>query len=238
VATPRFKVVELKLEGAYYLPLPKLNPAQMAVLGERLRSVGLAVHTSPELRASGSGRVVHYSVRGVAWSIRSPMDLIAPVVPKLLKMKKRKIRAEDFLSHYFVLKSRGHGAVARMFPRMETSRLWRGLRAQGVSALTPDEAEVVSLLLSKANGKVAGVSTRPVAGSRIRQLGKKVYHFATLDPSEFASELATLGDAAGTFLPPDGILRFQSFEPLDPFEVGGLASRMGQWCYFLPETAT
>jgi hypothetical protein len=177
----RLRQVQVPSLDRYFLPLPKLTDAQLAVLVAHLDGRGF------EVKVGGPGRRV--AVRGgqrlsidgrlgLAASRLDMLDALAPAVPAMLAAAKKDenrtrrvggggrrrsaavggvgggeegVGQETLRERYLNVKIRSDSVEIQFFPRMESSRTWTCLRKDGLSGLTPDEAAVLGYTLGGAS---------------------------------------------------------------------------------------
>jgi hypothetical protein len=145
-----YRVHELSIAGRHYILLPKLNFAQMQVLAKSLTESGLVVRHSSVISARSMKGVIHVDPRGFCWSVFDPSDEILPAIPALLKRWKERKPLKELADLYFMVANSGGKTVVRLSTRVESSTLWRALRASGDCGLAPDEYAVISFLLQQA----------------------------------------------------------------------------------------
>ena len=154
---PRFTLHQafIRGDGRYYLPLPKLNRVQRDTIAARLTRIGFRVGGGERFKAYSSAGFIHVDGSGLATSNIDLFDPLAPLIPELLRVKREKVALDDLASMYFAAKRRGGALKLRLSVRAESLGLWRKLRAEGESLLTPDESAVLKLLLKDAKGRVS-----------------------------------------------------------------------------------
>ena len=226
----------LRADGRYYLPLPKLNRLQLEMIAARLTRIGFRVRGGKRLRGYSSSGFIHVDGSGLATSNIDLLDPLAPLIPELLRVKREKVALDDLASMYFAAKRRGGALKLRLSVRAESLGLWRKLRAEGESLLTPDEAVFLKLLLDDAKGRVEAVTDYPTEASRVTQIGRRQYYLSEIDPKEFASNLRTVEGPRrrNAYLPRSATLRLGRSRPPTRGELARLLSSLGEWCYFTP----
>ena len=226
---------QFALSGRFHVPLPKMAPQQMATMRQRLESIGFTTKGNDPLRASRGGLRVLVNPSGLCSSEQDLSDAIAPALPAILASKPARVPFRALRDLYFASESRGRGVLLRLSPRLESESYWDELRSTGSCALTPDEREVYSTLLSSSTSLTPLVTDFPVEGSVVRRIGRRQYYNSRLEPREAASTLRGMGPAQerNTYLPRDSILsltpaRLPKGELLDVFKA------LGDWCFFAP----
>jgi hypothetical protein len=236
-----FRLYQFTLnEGrSFYLLLPKLSTQQLSTFEKRLLGVGYGVsRRGGVLRATKGTTVIRLDRRGVCYSNADAIDEIAPALPEILAAKREEAPLKDLAGRYFDAGKSAAGSIVRLWPRMESSFLWRELRATGQCALTPDEHAVFKTLFLHASGQCQVISDFPTDHSVVKMIGKRQYFESAMDPSEAASSLAMVGqrNARNVYLPRDGLLRFHRLAMPSTRELAELFRGLGEWCYFSPET--
>ncbi len=234
----RFKLHQLQIPslGRYFLPLPKLNDAQIAGVFSHLAGRGFKVQMSGgpgKLTATkGAQRIAVDGRLGVAGSGSDMLDAIAPAIPSLLASRRADGGHEgDLGERYFSLK-RSRGSVQlQLFPRLESLRAWTSLRRDGLCGLTPDEAAVVGHLLGKASSsqRVECVTAIPREGSIPLQIGRNLYYRSEVPVAEFVSSIATIYTGAGKsacYLPRDSVIAVAGMR----IDARISAEELGEWC--------
>ena len=226
----------LRADGRYYLPLPKLNRLQQDAIAARLTRIGFRTRSGKRLRAYSSSGFIHVDGSGLATSNMDLFDPLVPLIPELLEVKREKIALDELASMYFAAKRRGGALQLRLSVRAESLGLWRKLRAEGESLLTPDEAAVLKVLLKDARGRVEAVTDYPTDGSRVRQIGRRLYYLSAIDPEEFASNLRTIEGPRrrNAYMPSSATLSLGRPRPPTRGELMRLLSSLDEWCYFTP----
>lgn len=227
----RFELHQVHLERSrkYYLPLPKMTEAQLELVSARLLRRGSSVSRSPGLvRAEGDLGTTVISQSGLAWSKSDMLDLLSPVIPALLGLPKEATDSNP----YFAAKRLGDRFEIQLFTRMEGLRLWSELRRQGESGLTPDEKNVVTCLLSRAEGSVECVTDYPTDGCSVMRVGRRQFYRSLLQAEEFASRLRTVDSqsAKNSYLPKTSIVKMRAYS----FPSPRLGPELGEWCYLVP----
>ncbi|TLX95845.1 MAG: hypothetical protein E6K96_06775 [Thaumarchaeota archaeon] len=227
----------LRADGRYYLPLPKLNRLQQETIAARLKRIGFRVHGGKRSRAYSSSGFIHVGGSGLATSNMDLFDPLVPLIPELLRVKREEVALDELASMYFAAKRRGGVLQLRLRVRAESLGLWRKLRAEGESLLTPDEAAVMKLLLKDARGGVEAVTDYPTEGSRVTQIGRRPYYLSTIDPEEFASNLRTIEGPRrrNAYLPRSATLSLRSSRPPTRSELLRVLGSLDEWCCFTPE---
>ena len=236
---PRFTLHQafIRDDGRYYLPLPKLNRVQRDTIAARLTRIGFRVGGGDKrLKAYSSAGFIHVDGSGLATSSIDLFDPLVPLIPELLRVKREEVPLDDLASMYFAAKRRGGTLHLRLSVRAESLGLWRKLRAAGESLLTPDEAAVLKLLLRDAKGRVEAVTDYPTEGSRVRQIGGRLYYLSTIEPEEFASNLRTIEGPRrrNAYMPSSATLSLGRPRPPTRSELKRLLGGLDEWCYFSP----
>lgn len=238
-----FRLHQFALEEgrSFYLLLPKLDTQQLSFLEKRLLGVGYGTsRRGGVLRAARGTTVIRLDQRGVCYSNADVIDEIAPALPEILAAKKEEEPLENLVGRYFDAGKRAAGGIVRVWPRMESSFLWRELRATGQCALTPDEHAVFKTLFQHASGPCVVLSDFPTDSCVVKMIGKRRYFESAMDPPEAASSLGMAGQrrARNVYLPKDGLLRFRRLAVPSAREMVELFGGLGEWCYFSPKTQT
>ena len=238
---PAFKLYQFALdEGrSFYILLPKLSNQQVSTFEKRLLGVGYVIsRRGGVLRAAKRTTVIRLDRRGVCCSNADVIDEIAPALPEILAAEREEEPLKNLAGRYFDVGKNAAGRIVRLWPRMESSFLWRGLRATGQCALTPDEHVVFKTLFLHASGPCVVLSDFPTDNSAVKMFGKRRYFESAMDPSDVASNLGVVGQgrARNVYLPRDGLLRFRRLMMPSAREMTELLSGLGEWCYFSPKT--
>ncbi|HEY6283987.1 MAG TPA: hypothetical protein VIW22_08700, partial [Nitrososphaerales archaeon] len=191
-----FKIHELTIVGRHYILLPKLNNAQMDALAKRLTQSGSLVSRSNVISAKSVKGVIHVDPRGFCWSSFDPRDEILPVIPNLLETPKEEEPLKELMDSYFTFARSKAKTVVKFSTRVESSTLWKDLRASGECGLTPDEHAVVSFLFKEAKGECRILTDYPTDGSTLRIYGRRRYYESELGPREAGSTLRSVGRRA------------------------------------------
>jgi len=235
---PRFTLHQafIRDDGRYYLPLPKLNRVQRDTIAARLTRIGFRVGGGKRLKAYSSAGFIHVDGSGLATSNIDLFDPLVPLIPELLRVKREEVALDELASMYFAAKRRGGTLHLRLSVRAESLGLWRKLRAAGESLLTPDEAAVLKLLLRDARGRVEAVTDYPTEGSRVRQIGGRLYYLSVIEPGELASNLRTVEGPRrrNAYMPSSATLSLGRPRPPTRSELMRLLSSLDEWCYFTP----
>ena len=231
-----FRVHELLISGRHYILLPKLNSAQMGAFAKRLTGCGFLVSRSNSISATSPKGVIHVDPRGFCWSVFDPSDEILPVIPNLLETPKEGEPLLELMSSYFILGKSKEKTVVKVSTRVESSTLWKALRASGECGLTPDEHAVVSFLLKRAKGECRLLTDYPTDRSILRVYGRRRYYESEIRPSDAGSTLRSVGRKAfrNSYLPSTGALIFGSLAQPSKEELAQLFKDLGEWCYFQP----
>ena len=234
-----FRLYQVALDDgrSFYLLLPKLSMPQVSIFESRLLKVGFGVsRRGTVLRAAKGTTLIRLDSRGVCHSNADVIDEIAPALPEALAAKKEEEPLETLIARYFDAERSAAGGIVRLWPRMESSSLWRKLRISGQCALTPDEHAVFKSLLLHASGPCLLLSDSPSEGSVVRMIGKRRYFESFMDPSKAASNLSMAGQqkTRNVYLPKEGLLRFTKLVMPSTREMTELLSGLGEWCYFVP----
>jgi hypothetical protein len=236
----RFRLMQVYVPSLdrYFLPLPKLTDAQMAILTSHLEGRGFEVRqgSGPGRRVAAkvSQRIAIDGALGLATSAADVLDALAPAVPAILAAGGLATdgRHKNASAPYFSVKRSGASAELQFFPRMESLRTWSCLRKDGLCGLTPDEGAVLKRLLGGAPGssRVECVTAKPTEGSRAIQEGRRVYYRSTMPVADFLRSLRTIdsgGADTASYIPRDSILS------LDRARVQGRIrpEELGEWCF-------
>ncbi len=229
----KFRLFEFDVGGRRYLILPTLNSGQMKAIHERLSGKGLVTRRRGQASAGTRGPI-HVNHSGVCWSASDPSDAIVPVIPDLLSMPKETISVESLASQYFRVGVYGRQTLVRLSTRVE-SALWRALRSRGECGLAPDERALVTFIVGHSSG-CEMLADFPTSSGRPVMVGKKQYYRGHLTPGDVD---VTLSDASRrrtrcSYIPKDGVLRFDSFELPGREELLHLFEDFGDWCSYAP----
>jgi hypothetical protein len=231
-----FRVHELAIAGRHYILLPKLNSAQMQVLAKRLTEKGLAVRHSGAISAKSVKGVIHVDPRGYCWSTFDPNDEVLPAIPALLEIRKERKPLMELAELYFkIAHSRGK-TVVRLATRIESSTIWKALRASGDCGLSPDECAVISFLVKQARGKCRLLTDYPTDESVMRVYGRRRYFESSIGIADAGSTLRFVGHRASrnSYVPRDGTLMFDNKVSPPKEDLSHLLEGLGEWCYFQP----
>jgi len=231
----RFRVHQFQLGGKHYLLLPKLNSSQVEVLAKRFAEIGVVTRGALLVVNSRQGPI-SVSDAGLCWSSFDPGDVVLPAVPNLLSCPKEDAQMETVKARYLRTSRSQEGTTVRVLPRLESSSLWRELRASGGCALAPDEHAVVSTLLRGARRKCEMVTDFFVGGSVPLVYGRKRYFGSKLGPDEAALTLRVAGERGlrNSYVPNDGALGPISASALRRRNWLDLFGDLGEWCPFEP----
>ncbi len=188
------------------------------------------------MKAYSSSAFIHLDRGGLASSNKDLLDPLIPLIPELLQARKEVVPPEKLASMYYAARRERGRLHLRLSVRAESLGLWRKLRAGGESLLTPDEAAVLRLLLKGARGFVEVVTDYPEEGSRIKQIGGRLYYLSAIDPDEFASNLRTVEGPGrrNAYLPSSAALILDRSGLPTKGELIELLSNLGEWCFFIP----
>ena len=233
-----YNLHEIQIGHRHYLLLPRLNQAQVGMLGALLKERGFDVELGRLMNVRKHGATFHIDPVGVCWSTTDPADFIAPVIPKLLEARKEPILPRDLSSKYFRRVRRGALTAFRLSTRIETTPLWRSLRASGLCALAPDERAVAAFLIGLSDG-CALVTDFPTRSSRVRMIGKRQYYESFLTPGDAGDTIRAAGEKGprNSYLPTDGTLRFRTFRSPRTEDFQALSDRLGEWCYYAAQSS-
>jgi hypothetical protein len=225
----RYSLHQIFLEelDKYYLPLPRLSPAQLNFIAKNLRMKGFRVDLGALIRAKSGSHLISINSSGLAFSNKDLIDTLAPVIPSLLSMQKARVTYNP----YFVIKRNREHAQIQLFTRIESLRIWRELRRIDESALTPDEHYVISALLKNYTGKINGITDYPCEEYRIVQIGRRVYYDCMMDAREYVSNLRLIEKKGNknSYLPRSSVLTLENFK----LEDTNISEELGEWCYLL-----
>lgn len=230
----RFEVHQFCMKGTHYLLLPKLNPAQMRVMAERLGRLGEPVESDGQLTARLREGVVHVDPRGLCWARFDPSDAILPAMPEVLSCPKVKVPSDVIRAMYYRESGTGRARSIRLSLRLESGPSWKALRALGDSALAPDEHEVAVSLFRDASGECRMVTDYPDSGSAILRIGGRRYFESTISCDEAASNLRVAGAEASrnSYVPMDGTLRLAANSTRPNDRSARTLGTLGEWCFF------
>lgn len=226
----------IKLRETWYLPLPKPTKSQMGFIADRLKVKGFTAEKSRLHVAKRGETVIHVDPSGICWSREDPSDAIAPALPDVLAMKHEGIGLDETRARYFSVGRTGGSTTVRFSTRMESSSLWTDLRSAGECGLTPDEREVVLMVVGSSSGGCTLFTDFPTEGSKIRVLGPHQYYESCLDTAEVSSTLRATGEKRekNSYLPRGGTLRFKSFRLPPSSDQAAFFSGLGEWCFLRP----
>jgi hypothetical protein len=208
----------------------------MEVLAKRLAEKGPVDRRSGVLSVGLAKGVIHVDPRGICWSTLDPGDEILPAIPAMLEVQKEKKPLKELAELYFQgANSRGK-TVVRLSTRVESSTLWKGLRASGECGLTPDEFAVTLFLLRQAIGECELVTDYPTDGSIMKIYGRRRYFVSRIGANEAGSTLRQTGkrNSRNSYIPMDGVLIFDNLTIPSKQELSSLLASLGEWCPFLP----
>jgi hypothetical protein len=234
-----FRFQQFELGGRYYVPLPKLTSLQVEIINQRLKAVGFRTSAAGILRAAKESLAVTVASEGLCWSNHDLTDILVPVVPSVLTSKKRPVSIRSLADKYFGAKRQDDGVLLRLSPRLETSSLWRFMRAADSCALTPDEHAVFSFLLRHSSLESEILTDYPTEGCRVRRIGRKQYYSSRISGEEAADTLRDLGTrgSRNSYLPRDSLLRLSSLG-VRLGELSDVLRGLGEWCYFTPSSGS
>ncbi|HUI01225.1 MAG TPA: hypothetical protein VLX56_06305 [Nitrososphaerales archaeon] len=229
-----FRVHQLYLASLerFFLPLPKMSQRQEERLSAHLEARGFAVRTTKSNRVAQKGRqrISVNAKLGLASSTDDMLDALAPAVPEILASAGAGVRQRDVSSRYFSLRASRGSTTLRVFPRMESSRIWSGLRQEGLCGLTPDEAVALRRVLAvvPSGAPVRCLTSNAREGSRRVQFGRRTYYSSVLPVKEFLSSLTTIESrrpGSGAYLPREALLDLPGRVEA---ELG--TDDVGEWC--------
>jgi hypothetical protein len=228
----RFRVHQLQLRGRNYLLLPKLNPAQMQILANRLTNQGFNVQGTETISAKSKAGTIHVDPVGLCWSSLEFDDLILPVVPEILGCKKEMVPLKTLENSYFKLARSYEKTMVRMSTRIESSSNWDTLRSSGECGLTPDEW-LVSSFFMEVVGNCATMTDFPTDGSDPVICGRRRYYETLLDGKEASSMLRVVGERQqrNSYLPRDATLRLAGVVFPSHKDISELLNGLGEWCF-------
>lgn len=227
------KQLYLEKEERYYLPIPKLNPAQFGFLGAQMSARGFSVSMAALLHARMQDTKLVVSASGVAWSSSELLDPLLPSVA--LALSHTKVSWEQ--NPYFVWKKSRDGFEVHFFPRLEASGRWSELRRQGSCGLTPDEAVVLRHIFGDHNEQIDCVTDYPTEGCSPTQAGRHAFYRSRIPIPEFLENLRTISGRRprNTYLPRSSVFRLKK----GPRTLDRTTSlKLGQWCYYEAPTKT
>ena len=207
------------------------------MLSDRLKGKGFKVSGASSLVARGRTMTIHINPSGHCWSSSDVGDVIIPIIPEILEIPKQEVPLQELLSKYCRVKKSGDSAVVGTSTRLESGNDWRALRKIGQCALTPDEWAVISLMLETASGGCTLVTDFPTKTSRVRIMGKRLYHESVLRPKQAVTTLRSVDrkGSRNSYLTEDGLLVLNSFRPPSRARQKEVLEGLGQWCYFAPD---
>ena len=232
-----FKLRNFQIGSRYFLILPKLNEKQLDVIRRRLLKNSFeVVLTTSRLKAEKKGASLQVDKAGFCWASADPFDAIAPAIPEILAVPKKKVKLKVLKDAYFRTLNLETPTEVIVLARLESSPMWRHLRAHGLCALSPDEKEVTQFLLGHALGGAMFLTDFPNQTSRSHMIGGRQFYDTAIDASELEHTLKTIGDAKfrNSYLPERGILRFEAFTSPTSEELRRLFDGLGEWCYLRP----
>lgn len=214
--------------------MPKLNDAQVEILCERLTRLGYKLRVGSKIKASMGSSVVWLESRGIAYSSSDLLDPIAPVIPRLLEMEKRRVAPQSLVEMYYAAKHLGKSLRVRFNTRIESFSTWRELRSADETGLTPDEALVMKVLFDHARGRIQAIVDYPTETARLTQIGRRVYFDSSLEVTEFVSNLRILGqrNRRNAYLPRNCMIDLANFRLPGANDIGRLSEELGEWCYY------
>ncbi|MDA4125099.1 MAG: hypothetical protein OK438_06605 [Thaumarchaeota archaeon] len=226
----------IKLGETWYLPLPKLAESQTRFIADRLRTKGYTVGGSRVFVARKGDTVLHVDPAGLCWSREDPSDAFGPALPDLLKMEREGLAIDQLRARYFSGGRSGGSLTVRFSTRMESSPLWADLRAAGECGLTPDERDVVLMVVRSSKEGCIFITDFPTEGSRVRVLGRRQYYESSLDPDAVSSTLRATGERRGrnSYLPKGGMLHFSSLLLPSHAKQAEFFAGLGEWCFLRP----
>lgn len=231
-----FQIHQVQLGPRFYLLLPKLNKAQVGTIAERLAEKGFVVQRTSSLAARMNGTSIHVSPAGFCWSTKDPSDAIVPTIPAILETTKEKMELLELRDHYFKLQRSGKSAVLRLSSRLESSPVWRTLRASDQCMLTPDEQAVALLLMRSSSARCNLLTDFPTRSGRVRMIGKRQYYESRIDTVTAEATLRAVGQrgSRNSYIPERGILQFEAFRLPMRESFAELFRGLGEWCYLRP----
>ena len=230
----KLRQISLQKKHKYFLPLPKLNGAQLEILLERLINLGFKLRAGSNVKATLGSNVVWLRGAGIAYSNSDLIDPIGPIIPKLFEVGKTRVTPQSLAEMYYSTKRDGERLRIRFNPRIESFSTWRELRFVDESGLTPDEALVLKTLLRHARGRIRVIADYPSDTARVVQIGRRVYFDSSLEVEEFVSNIRVLGERnqRNTFLPQNCMLDLVNFKLPRVNELRRLSEELGEWCYY------
>jgi len=228
-------VHQLQVGGKHYLLLPKLNSQQVEILARRFSEIG-TVQTNVALVVKSREGTIMVSEEGLCWSSFDPSDVVLPAVPALLSCPKEEASVETIKRKYFRASRSKEGTTFHVLPRLESSSLWRKLRALDQCALAPDEHAVVTFLLKRIRGDCEMITDFPVEGSTPLVIGRKRYFDSKINPEMAVSTLRVVEERGqrNSYLRRDGRIGPSPVSAPGRHDWLGLFSDLGEWCPFNP----
>jgi hypothetical protein len=213
-----------------------MNTSQMDVLAQRLAGRGFLIRRSNSIAGSSPEGVIHVDPRGFCWAAFDPRDIVLPALPLLQSVPKEGKPLQEIMSLYFQFAKSKSKTILRLSTRVESSTLWKALRASNNCGLSPDEHAVISFLIGKAEGECSLVTDYPTESSTMRIYGRRRFYESRLSPSEALSTLRSVAhqSSRNSYLPRGGALTFNRFELPSRDELTRLFGSLGEWCYFRP----
>jgi hypothetical protein len=213
-----------------------MNASQMDVLAQRLAGRGFRIRHSNSIAGSSPEGVVHVDPRGFCWAAFDPRDIVLPVLPILQSVPKEGKPLQEIMGLYFQFAKSKSQTILRLSTRIESSTLWKALRASNNCGLTPDEHAVISFLIGNAEAEFLLVTDYPTESSTMRTYGRKRFYESRLSPQEALSTLRSVAhkSSRNSYLPRDGAITFNRFKFPSRDELTRLFGSLGEWCYFQP----
>lgn len=234
-----FRLHHYEIDERHYLLLPKLNRPQMETLASLLEGRDFDVRLSSVLEGKRKDFFIRIDPAGFSYSWGDPLDLLGPMIPEIIKAKKVKTTVRRLRGFYYDLLSADRTTIIKFHARIESALRWDALRALGVSALSPDEKEVLLSISESSEGSCRTLTDFPMGGSRVKIVGGKQYYDSNLSFCEFAASLPTAGEKANrnSYLPRNGVLEPDMYKAPSNRLLSTLFSNLGEWCFFETETA-
>jgi hypothetical protein len=230
----RYEVREVETRAGHCLLLPKMTPAQMALMAERLRTQDFRVYQGRVLKASSRNQRVLVNPSGFAWSNESLSDILLPSIPRLLEAPKTLVSASTLLEMYMKLR-RGTSPLIRFSPRIESGSTWTMLRSEDACGLSPDEGLMITTVLSRC-ADCELVTDFPTHRSKTTFARRKAFFASALSPADVTETLRQAGGRRerNSYLPRDGVVRVRGLDAPSSGEWIAQLRELGEWCYFSP----
>ena len=236
-----FKLRQLSLEdeGTNYLLLPKMGRPQIEILARRLEKLGFKLSRGATIVGRKKSETVTVSERGFARSRSDLIDILAPALPELLKTVPAAMSLTSVRGLYLDSFQVKGGAILRFKPRIEALGTWESLRKRGLSGATPDEVQVMRVMIGRTGTIVNALTDYPRDGASVRQLGKRLYFESPVPVDEFVSNLPSVDDknVRNSYMPKTASLEVRGYRPPSPSDLSLALGALGTWCFFVPKSS-